>query len=140
MNFIYNFVLELLNIVPSWSESTIMGIFWTLMYFAGFLILSIVLYLILRAIAKSKKSFIPKLTLSLTFTITSFLAFLTSTVFFILFWYWFNWDYFDSRIPELPLYLIPFAFFFLLTLSFFLWFLFERRKKSSSKIPSSVEI
>jgi len=140
MNVIIRFVLELFNIQPTWSDSTISGIYMTLFYISGFLILSMVIYFISRAIIKRKQTFVPKFSLSLSFTITSFLGFLVSAVFFILFWTWISWEHFDSQIPELPFYLIPFAFFFLLTLSFFLWFLFERRKKSSSKIPSSVEI
>jgi len=108
-----------------------------LLYFAGFLILSMVFYFILRAIDKRTLTFIPRFTLSLSFTISGFLAFLVSAVFFILFLSWFPWEYFSLYIPELPFYLIPFAFSLLLLHSFFIWFLFEWRKKLTSKIPSS---
>lgn len=133
---IYNFLFKLLNIVPSWSESTISGIYMTLLYLSGFLILSMVLYFILRAISKKNLTFVPKFTLSLSFTIASFLAFLVSTVFFILFWtsWWMPWEYFDLYIPELPLFLIPFSFFLCLFLSFLIWFLLEKRKRSADKV------
>lgn len=119
------------------GDSTISGIYVTLFYFACSFVLTFAFYFIIRAIAKRRESFIPKLALSLTVTITSFLAFLTSTICFILFWHWLNWEYFDNQIPELPYYLIPFVFFFLLTLSFLIWFLFERRRKFTSKDPPS---
>lgn len=131
--------LEIKNIMPTWSDSSISGIYITLFYFACSFVLSIAFYFIFRAIAQRRKSFVPKFTLSLTVTITSFLALLTSAICFILFWNWFDWEYFDTQIPELPVHLIPLVFFFLLTLSFLIWFLFERRKKTVSKDPSSVE-
>ena len=134
---ISDFLFELLNIAPSWSASTKSGFYITLVSVPAFLILSMIFYFILRAIDKKNPAFNPKFTLSLSFTITSLLAFLISSFFFILFWATFNWEYFDRYILDLPAFLIPFSFSILFTLSFLTWFLLERRKKLSSKISSS---
>lgn len=134
MNFIYNFVLKLSNIQPTWIDSTISGIYMTLFYISGFLILSMVIYFISRAIITRKQTFVPKFSLSLSFTITSFLGFLVSAVFFLLFLTsWIHWEHFYFFIPELPTFLVPFAFFLCLYHSFLIWFIFEKRKQNINK-------
>ena len=109
MIIIYNFVLDLSNIMPTWGDSTLSGIYVTLLYFSGFLILSMVLYFILRAVFKKNQTFVPMFSLSLSFTITGFLAFLVSAVFFILYWVWHRGSIVHF-LPVLPVFLISLFF------------------------------
>jgi len=134
LHIIDNFILEVLNIAPTWSYSSRVGSVISACYTLGFFILTLIAYFTIRFLSKKRSSLDSSVILSLSLTITSSFAFLVSTVFFILFWVW-NWDHIDYHMPVLPIYLFPFALFFLLTLSFLIWFLVKRRKLSADNAP-----